>query len=326
MPKFSIIIPIYNVEQYLPKCLDSLVNQTYADIEIICVNDGSPDNSLQILKKYASKDERIKIINQENQGVSIARNVGINNATGDYILFVDADDWIETNTCNILNKNIEKNNLDLIIFNAYIAKNNQCNLGFRCNQESIMYSSMWSICYKREFLNQNNIRFPQNIKIAEDHVFRLNALSCSKNIKILQDYLYYYLADRENSASKIKTVILEDIKTFEYLIEQDWFKNTSIKNQSNIVNFWLKLIGGTLFAVPNDYIHIQELNDYIGLIKNMENFSEYNLKNLKNLEIFILLQKLHLFEIYRKIIRPIGKYCIVLPYRRFKEFLRSKNG
>lgn len=325
MPKFSIIVPIYNTEKYLPKCLDSLVNQTYKNIEIICINDGSTDNSLKILEKYAQKDEHIKIINQENQGVSIARNVGINNATGDYILFVDADDWIETNTCDILNKNIEKNNSDLIIFNAYIAKQNQCNLGFCCNQESIMYSSMWSICYKREFLNQNNIRFPQNIKIAEDHVFRLNALSCSKNIKILPDYLYYYLADRENSASKVKTVIPDDIKTFEYLIEQDWFKNTSIKNQSNIVNFWLKLIGGTLFAVPNDYIHIQELNDYIGLIKNMENFSEYNLMNLKNLEIFILLLKLNIFVIYKKIIRPIGKYCIVLPYRKGREFFGSKN-
>ena len=87
-PKISVIVPVYNVEKYLSECLDSIINQTLKDIEIICVNDGSTDNSLSILKEYASKDNRIKIIDKENEGLGYTRKVGLDNATGDYILFV----------------------------------------------------------------------------------------------------------------------------------------------------------------------------------------------------------------------------------------------
>lgn len=96
MPKVSVIIPVYNTEKYLRKCLDSVCNQTLSDIEIICVNDCSPDNSLEILNEYAQKDNRIKVINfEENKGVSIARNTGIDSATGEFIGFVDADDFVD---------------------------------------------------------------------------------------------------------------------------------------------------------------------------------------------------------------------------------------
>lgn len=95
MYKVSIVIPVYNTEKYLPACLDSMIKQTLKDIEIICVNDGSKDNSLSILKAYEIKDPRIKIINQENQGLSAARNAGINAATGEYIGLVDSDDWVD---------------------------------------------------------------------------------------------------------------------------------------------------------------------------------------------------------------------------------------
>ena len=94
-PKVSVIIPVYNVEEYLPTCLDSIINQTLEDIEIICVNDGSPDNCLSILNNYAGQDSRIIVINQENTGVSGARNRGLEVAGGKYIVFVDPDDWCE---------------------------------------------------------------------------------------------------------------------------------------------------------------------------------------------------------------------------------------
>ena len=97
MNKVSIIVPVYNIEKYLAKCLDSLINQTLEDIEIICVNDGSTDNSAEILNEYAQKDCRIKIINQDNAGLSAARNTGINAANGEYIGYVDSDDWIDLN-------------------------------------------------------------------------------------------------------------------------------------------------------------------------------------------------------------------------------------
>lgn len=95
MKTVSVIIPVYNVEKYLPRCLESVMNQTYAELEIICVNDGSPDNSSAILEEYAKKDGRIKVINQQNKGLSGARNTGIEAATGDYIVFLDSDDWMD---------------------------------------------------------------------------------------------------------------------------------------------------------------------------------------------------------------------------------------
>lgn len=99
MPLVSIVVPVYNTEQYLKECLDSLSHQTLEDIEIICVNDGSKDSSLTILEDYACQDKRIKIINQENRGVSEARNVGLDLVQGQYFMFVDSDDWIDTRTC-----------------------------------------------------------------------------------------------------------------------------------------------------------------------------------------------------------------------------------
>ena len=114
--KVSVIVPVYNVEKYLKDCLDSVVNQTLEDIEIICVNDGSTDNSLAILEEYAEKDSRIKIITQENKGLGGARNTGLYHANGEYISFIDSDDWIELNTFEEL-YNMSKNlDLDMLMF------------------------------------------------------------------------------------------------------------------------------------------------------------------------------------------------------------------
>jgi len=115
-PLISIIVPVYNVEKYLPKCLDSLVNQTYQNIEIICVNDESPDNSLEILNRYADKDKRIKIISQKNKGLSGARNTGMKYCCGEYIMFLDSDDWIDLNTCETAVYAIENYSPDLVLW------------------------------------------------------------------------------------------------------------------------------------------------------------------------------------------------------------------
>lgn len=115
-PLISIIVPVYNVEKYLPKCLDSLINQTMRDIEVICVNDGSTDASLDILNDYASRDKRIVVINQENAGVSIARNNALACVKGEYYLFVDSDDWLDLETCEVVYNQITTNNADCLMF------------------------------------------------------------------------------------------------------------------------------------------------------------------------------------------------------------------
>jgi len=118
IPAISVVIPVYNVEKYISACLDSVVNQTFTDIEIICVNDGSKDNSLKILEKYSSNDKRIKIINKENGGAASARNTGMENAAGKYIYFLDSDDYISLNALEILYNHAEKNNLDILYFSG----------------------------------------------------------------------------------------------------------------------------------------------------------------------------------------------------------------
>ena len=112
----SIIVPVYNAAPYLPQCLDSLVNQTYRDIEIICVNDGSTDNSLDILKAYAERDSRILVIHQENQGLSDARNKGLKNARGEWVMFVDSDDWIDISTCQITLETVHAHQADVVMW------------------------------------------------------------------------------------------------------------------------------------------------------------------------------------------------------------------
>ena len=115
MPKISIIVPVYKTETYLRQCIDSLINQTFQDIEIILVDDGSPDNSPAICDEYAAKDQRIKVIHKQNAGVSEARNSGIDAAKGDFLMFVDSDDWMEIDGCDILYNEYLQTGADTVI-------------------------------------------------------------------------------------------------------------------------------------------------------------------------------------------------------------------
>lgn len=121
MPLVSIIVPVYNVERYLPQCLDSLINQTYSNLEIICVNDGSADNSLEILQKYKKTDSRISIIDKQNAGVSQARNDALFVISGKYLMFVDADDWIDDSTCENAVREAESGGFDVVMW-SYISE------------------------------------------------------------------------------------------------------------------------------------------------------------------------------------------------------------
>ncbi len=118
-PKVSVVVPVYNVEKYLEECLDSLINQTLSEIEIICIDDGSTDRCPEILKNYADKDDRIKIITKQNEGQGIARNIGVKSAVGEYLIFVDSDDWLELNALELLYNKIKNDNADIIFFNVY---------------------------------------------------------------------------------------------------------------------------------------------------------------------------------------------------------------
>lgn len=204
--KVSVIIPVYNVEKYLRKCLDSVCAQTLEDIEIICVNDCSPDDSIEILKEYASKDNRIKIIDfKENRGVAVARNEAIKIATGEYIGFVDSDDWIDLDFYEKLYKKAKEDNVDLVIGN--LLKNNQGknsflhNMANRVKQNKIYFSGLFCLgIYSTKLIRENNLSFTEGLKYGEDRLFPILAAYYANKISVV-DNAYYYYFTRDDSAT-----------------------------------------------------------------------------------------------------------------------------
>ena len=224
MNKISVIIPVYNVENYLSKCLDSVCNQTLKDIEIICVNDGSTDNSLNILNEYAKKDSRIKIISKENGGQATARNLGIKKVQGEYISFIDSDDFIEQDMLERLYIKAKDNNLDISmckiatydnqtkeikdnvwyymlgVFRDFEKDifNHKDTKEFTCNIAVTPYNKI----YKTSLIKDNNILFPEGL-IFEDEKFFFDVYLRAKKISIVDEFLYYYRVNRKGSTVDI---------------------------------------------------------------------------------------------------------------------------
>lgn len=218
MTKLSIIVPVYNVEKYLPKCLESLIKQTLKDIEIICVNDGSMDNSLAILKEFASKDSRIRIIDNQHQGVAKTRNTGIEQSTGEYIGFVDSDDYIDIDFFEKLYNSATKSNSDIAIasilkhknfFNIYNAKYTKEETAITiqdkiklCEDKKHFFFYAWNKIYHSGFIKENNIKFSEG-QIYEDVMFAIKALYYSNKIISVYGTKYHYI-EHENSLTKYK--------------------------------------------------------------------------------------------------------------------------
>lgn len=204
----SVIVPVFNVEKYLSECLDSILNQSLDDIEIICVNDGSTDSSLEILNAYASKDKRIKVFSQENRGLASARNLGMDNAQGDYITFIDSDDYFKDNALKLTYDISKENNADFIMFKLLNFDDkthdelpiNYFNMPFlkKFGNDTFNYSQvgerLFNISvtapgklFKRDFINK--LRFPEDT-LFEDTPFMLEAIFMADRMYFLDEYLY----------------------------------------------------------------------------------------------------------------------------------------
>lgn len=211
---FSIIIPVYNVEKYLRPCLDSVLGQSFSDWEAICVNDGSKDSSSVILGELAEKDSRIRVIEQANAGLSAARNTGLGYATGDYVLFLDSDDWLEEKSLEILSKTL--NGEDMVCFSGrrYLEYEKRYlpsdRLKVRCytsgmdyfNENALQHRDFAFVCvvlraYRRSFLADHSLRFMEGI-YHEDNMFTPQACYYARTVKVIDDCLYDYRV-RENS-------------------------------------------------------------------------------------------------------------------------------
>ena len=211
----SVIIPVYRVEKYLERCLDSVIGNTYQELEVICVNDGSPDGSLKILEKYAAKDQRIIIIDKKNEGVSAARNDGVKAAHGSWISFIDSDDWIHPQFFEILIDLAEKTDADIVIGNHLRAKEFDPPETIDMNQVKYvradlnmiyrnrnMKSFVWGKLYKADILEGH--RFDTQIAYGEDSLFNAEIYCEPKELKIIStDEILYYYNNRENSVVNV---------------------------------------------------------------------------------------------------------------------------
>lgn len=209
----SIIVPIYNSENFINRCMDYLVNQTYENIEIVAIDDGSKDNSLEILNQYAKKDKRIKVFSQLNQGPSVARNIGLEKSIGNYIMFVDIDDYIDLDMIRLLVKNIENSKSTLVLCDnnevwsdrveqRKILDDNATNISKSKVIKSIASGRAGLVCgklFSKNIIDKHNIEFDKDVNMCEDQIFFLNiSIHCEKFIYVPKS-LYYYDRRNENS-------------------------------------------------------------------------------------------------------------------------------
>lgn len=245
--KVSVLVPIYNVEEFLPDCLDSLVRQTLKEIEIICINDGSTDSSLDIIKKYARDDDRIVIINKKNSGYGDSMNKGLKKASGEYVGIVESDDFIDLDAFEKMYNVAKKHDLDVVKTNFYeyvtkkkrdVAKSNM----FLPDEENVVIDtrehrhvfyeqpSIWAAIYRREFLNDNDIRFlPSPGASYQDAGFNFKVWAAADKVMMLNRAFLHYRQDNPNSSVKSdgKVYAVKD----EYDEVERWLKERGLYDE-----------------------------------------------------------------------------------------------
>lgn len=290
MKSVSVIVPVYNMESYLEKCMDSLVNQTLEDIEIIVVNDGSVDNSLKILNKYKKKyPEKVQVINQENSGISVARNNGLKKATGKYVGFVDSDDFVDLNMFKHLYDKCKEINADIVVCNykkyysdtdSYesvdVVKNIHCSSLFE--EPSLInsiYYAPWNKLYKRSLFD--DIIFPVNKKY-EDINAILKVFLKAKKIGKLDEYLYLYRINNSGETLTINKKISDIVYILKDLV--DWCKKL---NEYHLIESEMeKLCVNSLFYYLILSYQINDKNYILDFRKKIIDFLNSSFKDWKS--------------------------------------------
>lgn len=292
-PFISIIVPIYKIpESYLKKCIDSILDQKFEDIEVILIDDESPDKCGEICDEYANIDSRIKVIHQKNQGVSVARNTGIDVANGKWISFVDADDWLEPNYVSEFYKITLNDNSDIIMCDCYVnysskevknkffngieikAKNKEkdrfllqylCSKIYNDDLATTDIGSPWAKIYNREFLIKNNLRFNPELIRMQDNIFNLHAFQRANSLYYKENYLYHY---RKSEFSGFCRYTPNIIKYYELVFAElsefiDKYKKTEEFNSAKNV----KIIKSIYVYCKMYYLHKDNKKSY----KNVNN-------------------------------------------------------
>lgn len=332
MAKVSIIVPVYNVEQYLHRGIESLLNQTLKDIEIILIDDGSKDNSGRICEEYSKTDKRIKFVSKINGGVSSARNEGIRISTGEYVAFMDPDDWVEPDMYENMYNQAKSTNSDSAICNYYVDNKDkyainsmpiQADLleGDSINQllirqmisgkdlesEYIM-GSVWRIIVKNEVLEKNKIRFNTNIHLMEDFLFCIEVFLKSNKIFIDKNPYYHYIKNSNSAMTKYRASIYDEHKTVFYELRDILIKNNLYKNMELQMN--LRYINMHISSIVNEVNVSSTLNEFQKIINIHNLCRDKKLKSiLSNIDIkqYKLRKKMSLMAIKYNI--SIYLYC-----------------
>ena len=298
--KISVIVPVYNVEQYVGECIESILNQSFYDIELILINDGSKDNSGFICDEYAKKDNRIKVIHKKNEGVSIARNIGIKNASGKYIAFVDSDDLVDKEIYTTMLQAIEESGSDLVMCRyekVYSNRNNE--LAIEPLREGLYDKEqifnnlildmigndpldmskpliMGSTCrclYKKDIIDKYKIEFPV-IKIAEDMLFHLYYLMSCKKVYVVNKALYYYryneLSATNNYINNLWEILMNQLELVEDGLNKFNLLNSKSKERLEINTFYF-----ISWCFTNE-CNPRNLKKYREIIKEMKKISKHN--------------------------------------------------
>ena len=328
MSKVSVIIPIYNVEEYLEECLDSVIEQTLEDIEIICIDDGSTDNSLTILKEYERKDKRIKVLSQNNQGAGKARNYGLEIAQGEYLAFIDGDDFYDNNFCEQMYNKAISTNSDVVICSARnynVLNKKYSNISWSLvyeylpSKDVFNYKDMkdyiflfsqnwnWNKLFKKEFIDNNKITF-QNLFRTNDLLFTCKALILADKISVVKNELINYRTGMTTNSQSTNHLhpydFYEAFKALrEYLISIGKYEEV----EQSYINWSL---GGLVYNI--DSVKVKSIKKEMG---------KYLYNNC--------LESLGLHSVdYKKIYKPIDYEIFIKQYYKFTKkrfgFERSK--
>lgn len=269
-PKVSAIVPIYNSENYLSICLESIINQTLLDLEIILINDGSTDSSLKIAEDYARKDSRIVVINKKNGGPSTARNIGIQQSTGEFLAFIDSDDLIDKDMLATMYAKATAHNAEIVICNykkismdgkvlykdsilekeKLFYNEDILKLIENCSQNKITWFSCRNL-YKRELLIDNNIFYNEYLKIGEDPIFNLYAFFHCEKLLIIKECFYNYRYNPTSITSSFDYHLLEKLN-LNYL-EKLKFKNKYFNSQTFTLDIKIYIITHTIYLCFSNY-------------------------------------------------------------------------
>jgi len=326
MVKVSVVIPVYNVENYLSECLDSIVDQTLTDIEIICINDGSTDNSLKILKEYANKDTRITIIDQENKGHAAATNRGIKLAKGKYIYLMDSDDILDTTALKETVKIAEEKNVDFVIFQAInyymdsdgYAKKEKYSMdeladyvkdkvfNWKDIKEYIFSIAVtpWSKLYKTEFIKNNNIEFPEGL-VFDDNVFFWDSLFTAQRITFYKKYLFTRRWHTASSTMSGNRNFFDSIQIFDLIFDTFKKHNTFEEFKEKLYNRRVSIGYLRLSLIKPEYKEefFNKLKNSLIQLKTEEDYYPYLTKRRK-----IIYDAIMNHETYKEAVLTVKNY------------------